>query len=92
MLYMYRLVRYMYISFDVYDCGKCTNTAALEIAFHGDTADARIYVERGCSTLGLLVALLWLCSSVWKGHTTADTPDTHTLVARHAPAGSGAAR
>lgn len=30
MLYMYRLVRYMYISFDVYDCGKCTNTAALE--------------------------------------------------------------
>ena len=22
MLYMYRLVRYMYISFDVYDCGK----------------------------------------------------------------------
>jgi len=30
-LYMYRLVRYMYISFDVYDCGKCTNTAALEM-------------------------------------------------------------
>ena len=29
-MYMYRLVRYMYISFDVYDCGKCTNTAALE--------------------------------------------------------------
>ena len=35
MLYMYRLVRYMYISFDVYDCGKCTNTAALEIAYIG---------------------------------------------------------
>ena len=31
MLYMYRLVRYMYISFDVYDCGKCTNTAALDL-------------------------------------------------------------
>jgi len=29
-MYMYRLVRYMYISFDVYDCGKWTNTAALE--------------------------------------------------------------
>jgi len=23
----------MYISFDVYDCGKCTNTAALEIVY-----------------------------------------------------------
>ena len=23
----------MYISFDVYDCGKCTNTAALEMRF-----------------------------------------------------------
>ena len=34
MLYMYRLVRYMYISFDVYDCGKCTNTAALEMSDH----------------------------------------------------------
>jgi len=33
MLYMYRLVRYMYISFDVYDCGKCTNTAALETTY-----------------------------------------------------------